>query len=189
MKHRNTVSAVVFALILLPCMSFAQTGERAVNINPVGVLFQGLSYVEYEYMIAPTVSIAARLDNFRYKYNEKETNYTYDEKGNGFGLGGGVRFYLKKEGVLDGLFGGIGVEFVQEKWEWTENDYGYHYEGDGTTFAFALHFQAGYKIKVNENIYVEPSFYSGWFSMSEEDIEGFGIFVSPALSVGFKLGK
>jgi len=25
--------------------------------------------------------------------------------------------------------------------------------------------------------------------MSEEDIEGFGIFVSPALSVGFKLGK
>jgi len=98
MKHRNTVSAVVFALILLPCMSFAQTGERAVNINPVGVLFQGLSYVEYEYMIAPTVSIAARLDNFRYKYNEKETNYTYDEKGNGFGLGGGVRFYFRKNG-------------------------------------------------------------------------------------------
>ncbi len=181
---------IAFLILLMICatsnISFAQTVEQGVGINPLGLGLEGLSYLEYERMFAPYASVAFRMDNFRYDYKEREPNYTYDEKGNGFGGGVGIRYYLTGYEKLEGLFGGTGVEFIVVKWQWDEDDYGSLYSGEGTTFAFALHFQAGYKISIGDKMYLEPSFYAGWISLEEEEIEGVGIFVMPAFTFGLK---
>lgn len=158
--------------------------EQAIAINPLGIVWQGFSYIEYERMVSPGMSVAFRIDYFQYTYEENESNYTYDEEGKGSGVGGGIRFYTKGTGKMEGFYGGAFIDAVQVDWEWNEDDNGRRESGDGQTFSFSILFQIGYKINLGNRFFVDPSIYGGYLSTDESlDI---GVVASPALSLGYK---
>ena len=182
---------LTFALILIILSAvFGQernTGvkaEQAINLNLLGLVFGGLSYLEYERMVNQFLSVAFRIDYFAYDYKESETNYTYNESGNGFGLGSSVRAYLNANNQLKGFYGGFGMDVISVNWKWDENDSGSKYNGSGSTTSFAIHFQTGYKFNIGNNFHIDPSLYAEYLSTDES--LAIGLIVSPALSLGVK---
>jgi hypothetical protein len=175
---------VLIAVGLLNSALAQEKPEQAIAVNPLGAIWQGLSYVEYERMISPGMSVAFRVDFFQYTYDEEESNYTYDEEGSGAGVGGGVRFYTKGNGKMEGFYGGAFIDAVQVDWEWNEDDNGRRDSGSGQTFSFSILFQVGYKIGIGDHFFIDPSIYGGYLSTDASlDI---GIVASPALSLGYK---
>jgi hypothetical protein len=176
---------VLLALASLGFGARAQESpEQAIAVNPLGVIWQGLSYVEYERMVTSSMSVAFRIDYFQYTYSEEESNYTYDEEGKGAGVGGGVRFYTKNTGKMEGFYGGAFFDMVQVDWEWDEDDNGRMDSGSGQTFSFSILFQIGYKISLGDRFFFDPSVYGGY--LSTDDALDIGIVASPALSLGVK---
>ncbi len=173
--------------ILMQKVLYSETIEQSIGINPVGVLYQGLSYLEYERKIRPNASLTCRIDNFRYDYSESETSYTYDEEGNGYGVGIGIRHYFYADDDIQGFYGGTGIDLVSVDWNWNEYDYGSTYQGEGTTMSYAFHANIGYKFMLDEQFFLSPSLYTGWIYISNENLAGFGLFISPAVTIGSKI--
>jgi len=175
---------LVAVFIVNSALAQDEEPEQAIAVNPLGLIWQGVSYIEYERMITPGMSVAFRLDYFQYDYEESESNYSYDEEGSGAGFGAGLRFYTKGNGQMIGFYGGAFIDAVQVDWEWNEDDNGRLDGGSGQTFSFSILFQIGYKIKITDNFFIDPSLYGGYLSTDESlDI---GIVASPALSLGYK---
>jgi len=159
--------------------------EHAISVNPIGFVWQGIAYVEYERMVNNSMSVVGRVDYFQYDYEESESRYTYTEEGSGFGVGGGIRLYSKGNGELKGFYGGAFVDVVNVDWEWEEDDNGREDFGSGETWSFSLLFQIGYKISLGNRIFIDPSIYGGYLSTDQSlDI---GFVASPSLALGVRL--
>ncbi|MFC2091686.1 hypothetical protein ACFLTD_02830 [Elusimicrobiota bacterium] len=187
MKSVKIIFLLLIVMHSISGISSAETVDHSLGVNPVGFLYQGLSYLEYERKIKPKIAVTVRLDNFRYEYEESETRYTYDETGNGYGVGVGVRQYVSSDDELEGFFIGSGAEALSVKWEWDEYDYGATYTGEGTTLSFAVHASAGYKFVFNEDYFFAPLLYIGWLYIESDELQATGVFFAPAVTIGVKL--
>ena len=118
MRSLKFIVLVLLFVPFIPVLSSAQPVDHYIGVNPVGILYQGLSYLEYERKLRPRMAVTVRLDNFRYDYEESEYRYTYDETGNGYGVGIGMRTYLSQSDDIEGFFVGTGAEVLSGNWEW-----------------------------------------------------------------------
>ena len=187
MKSIKIITILILVVYVFPGISAAQPIDHYIGVNPIGIVYQGLSYLEYERKLKPRMAVTVRLDNFRYEYEESETSYTYDETGNGYGIGIGLRTYLSQSEDINGFFIGSGAEVLSVNWEWDEYDYGNIYAGDGTTMSFALHASAGYKYMLDDIYFVEPLLYAGWLYIESDELQATGVFIAPAITIGMKL--
>lgn len=158
------------------------SGKSLIGINPVGFALGGLSWIAYEGSLASGVTYQARLHYAGYTYDESETNYSYEEKGSGFGAGFSMRGYLLGTQSFSGLYGGVGLDVLNMEWDWTEFDYGFRYAGSGSTLSFAVSSQFGYAIAVS-NVRIDPSIVVGYFVSAEGSKQITGVFFTPALQL------
>ncbi|MDH3197503.1 MAG: hypothetical protein OEO21_04605 [Candidatus Krumholzibacteria bacterium] len=185
----------------------APVQPRSVGINPIGLMFNGLSFVEYTHPMNEQVSFVARLDFIRWSEEEKEVEgYTdvyrseYTESGKGPGAGVGLRYYMPLSKSVDFEIS-TGIDVLMVGWEWNERQYGadgslsYRPDsGDGTTSAFAFHGGFGAKINVGstQQFFVEPQVLFGTVGVSVENdsgqsLSGSGFFFGGALVLGMNL--
>jgi hypothetical protein len=204
--------ALMFAAAALAAASGARAQDepvrpRSVGLNPIGLMFNGLSFVEYTHPVNRQVSFVARLDFIRWSENETEIEgYTdvyrsdYSESGKGPGAGVGLRYFTPLSKSVEFEIS-TGIDVLMVGWEWNESQYGadgslsYRPDsGDGTTSAFAFHGGFGAKISVGSTrqFFVEPQVLFGTVGVSVENdsgqsLSGSGFFFGGALVLGMNL--
>lgn len=210
MTRFKTLLVLTFAVaITVPQILNAQTQAlppRTIGVNPVGAIFNGLSFVEFTYPLAPQFSMVARLDYIRWSENETEHegyddvyNSEYKESGKGPGAGIGIRYYVPMSASLDFEIS-TGIDVVAVGWEWEEREYGrdgslsYRPDsGDGTTTAFAYH--AGFGLKISpgraKKFFIEPQALFGSLALNVDsdrgEAAGVGFFFGGAVVIGVNL--
>ncbi|MCK4775075.1 MAG: hypothetical protein KAT30_09825 [Candidatus Krumholzibacteria bacterium] len=211
MARFTTLLILVFALIIaIPLVSNAQQDRypvQTVGVNPLGLIFNGLSFVEYTRPIGPQVSFVTRLDFIRWSEEEIDQEgyrdvYTseYKESGKGPGAGVGIRYYMPVAKSVDFELS-TGIDILMVGWEWEDRqraaDGSLSYapdSGDGTTAAFAFH--AGFGAKINlgatKKFFIEPQVLFGTMVLNVERSEGVnasgtGVFLGGAIVLGVNL--
>lgn len=211
MARFTTLLILVFALIIAaPLVSMAQQ-ERyptpTVGVNPLGLIFNGLSFVEYTHPIGPQVSFVTRLDFIRWSEEEIEQEgyndvYTseYKESGKGPGAGVGIRYYIPVAKSVDFELM-TGIDILMIGWEWEDRqraaDGSLSYapdSGDGTTATFVFHGGFGAKINLGatKKFFLEPQVLFGTMALSQErsdgaELSGTGFFFGGAIVLGMNL--
>lgn len=203
---RQTVVVLIlcgFALVLLPFAVAGQTLNKGVLLNPMGLVLDGLAYLEYEHEILPQAHFLARGDLIRWGEKEEEIEgYTdvyrteYTESGIGPGLGLGMRYYFLPAKSPFTPYGSFGTEVVFVSWEWEETSYRQDgsvyetYDGDGSTVALAFHFGTGVDIRM-QNFVLQGGILAGSLLLNEErssgeELSGTGFFFSPVVALGYR---
>ncbi len=210
MTRFNTITVLILVLMVTaPCLLNAQEPTlqpRSIGVNPVGMVLNGLSFVEFTYPLAPQFSMVARLDYIRYSEEETEHegyndvyNNEYTEKGSGPGAGFGVRYFAPLSTSVNFTVSS-GIDILMVNWEWNEYQYGrdgslsYRPDsGDGTTTAFAFHGGFGLKIMPGKSktFFIEPQALFGTLSLNVEKdngtVTGNGFFFGGAVVLGVNL--
>lgn len=115
-----------------------------------------------------------------YNYKDEGTYTIYEETGNGFGGGMGLRVYLNSY-KLEGLWGGVGIDLISTNWKWEDRDNRILESDEGNTMIIAFYTQIGYKITIRDNMYFELSLVMTEF-LTGEEIEGTDAIYSPSES-------
>jgi hypothetical protein len=184
--NRVRISSVILFLFLFSiCTNALAQGQSGIAINPTGFLTGGFSYIEYEKMTHKWISIAFRGDYITSDFEKREgDHYLYTEEFTAVGGGISSRLYFFTYHQLSGFYMGLGSEFLSVDWKWDEDDYGVIDGAEGTDFTWGLHYQMGLKITFGK-LYIDPSFYTGWFSLNKEDFS-MGGFFQPSVAVGIR---
>lgn len=183
----------------------APGGRRGtIGLNPVGLVLEGLSFLEYTRPIAGATSLTVRLDHVRWSDEEEEIEgytdvyrTTYEETGSGFGAGIGLRTAFGNPAGASFVVGG-GLDVVSASWEWKEQSYtawgspSYGGEGSGDTFALAYHGGVGGRFMLGRSgLFLEPQLLFGSMSIEVESSSGYGsgvgFFVGPSVTIGMAL--
>jgi len=191
------------ALVTFPFAVSGQTLTKGLLVNPMGLLLDGLAYLEYEHEVFPQAYVLARGDLIKWSEEETEVEgYTdvweteYKESGIGPGLGIGMRYYLLPATSPFAPYGSFGTEVVFVSWEWEQTSYqqdGSVYEsddGDGSTTAFAFHFGVGVDVRM-QNFLLQGGLLAGSLLLNEErssgeELSGTGFFFSPVVALGYR---
>lgn len=202
MKKSLLIAVMFFVLTL---HSFAGlNNSRGIIVNPIGIVFGGLSYVEYEHEFSPQTMFLGRFSLVRYSEHEEEIEgyndvhrYEYDESGFGPGIGGGVRYYFIDEHNTISPYVDVGTDIVMVGWSYKENQYRpdnsiyQTLDGSGTTAAFAFHSGAGIRYNLNNS---KINFHGGtklgtlMLNIERDDGangSGIGFFFGLVLGVGY----
>ncbi len=207
-KYAALLIAVVVLNIVAPQISLAQEElpAKTVGINPLGLVINGLSFVEYTRPIAHRTSFVTRLDYIRWSEEESEVEgYTdvyrseYKESGSGPGVGVGVRYHAPVSKSVDFELSS-GVDVLLVGWEWNQREFGPEGSlayapdsGEGTTAAFAFHVGIGAKMQLGAagKFFIAPQLLMGTLAMNIEtegiEVSGVGFFAGGVLLFGMNL--
>ena len=154
-----------FSTALCPGISSAKGQKNAVNAGGWAIIGLDLEAVvravEFETLLNNNLSILGRLSALDYEYEES----SYEEDGDGFGLGGGIRYYVSGSG-LDGFYLGGSFEFWDVEYDFEEDII---YLGEGDLKAVNVSAEAGYRFMFNDNIGIVPNARLGNFFTFDED--------------------
>lgn len=173
-QSKKYIHSIVTAGGLLACISgsaiAADNKEFQVTLlaAPGGVLYAAGA----EFSSGPKSSISARIGGFGYEYDDG----SYYEEGSGTILGATARFYTER--LMEGMYFGIGVDYVDGATDWRD------WPTYGTTYyaGLAPHVMIGYKIKQGSGVSVEPALMA---SFLPGEVEA-GVILGIGVSVGFK---
>lgn len=200
MKKRLLIISLCIFCISIPYI--AQAGNRSLIINPVGLLFGGLSYAEYEHEIIPQTSALFRFSLIKYNNSEDGIegyndcySWEYKESGFGPGIGTGMRYYFLDESNTVSPFVDVGTDIAIVGWSWEEEQQrrdGSHFQtldGDGTTTAFAFHLGGGLNIN-QKNMFLQLGLKAGTLMLDIEKSSGvngsgIGFFIGPIIAFGY----
>lgn len=176
MQLKKSVNSILVAGGLFACLAAMGPAQAAGNQEfqvtllgaPGGVLYAAGA----EFASGPKSSVSARVGGFGYEYDDGG----YTEEGSGFILGATARFYTER--LMEGMYFGIGVDYVDVTVDW------YDYPTYGTTYVsgFAPHVMIGYKIKQGSGVSIEPTLMA---SFLPGEVEA-GVILGIGVSVGFK---
>lgn len=162
--------------------------EKGISVNPIGFISQILSpaqvyFLSYEQMITPNIAFAVRSDFISIYQEWDEGDYYGTFKGDGFGFGGSLMYYLARTGEMKGTYGEIAFEKFFLAWEDKEFDKNSSWSdtktGEG---GFAIMMGGGLKKQIKGKYFFNPSLLIGIGYMS-----GVELIAYPGISIGIKL--
>jgi len=154
-----------FSVVLCPSISSAKGQKSAVNAGGWGIIGLDLEAVvravEFETLLNDNLSILGRLSALDYDYEES----SYEEDGDGIGLGGGIRYYVSGSG-MEGFYLGGTFEFWDVEYDFEED---ITILGEGDLKAINVSAEVGYRFMFTENFGILPNARIGHFFTFDED--------------------
>jgi len=137
--------------------ALAQDVKNSINlvvggVPPIGYVKATVVMLEYERLITQKISVFGRGSTLKYKYDDD----TYEEEGDGRGIGLGVRFFPK--GGLRGFYVGGAVSTFKSTWDWIDDKGTTSIKrGDGESTSIQWGAEVGYRFNLGRHVSLTPA--------------------------------
>ena len=197
MHHRMKLLALALGLVVTIPVAMAQSDLPTSQISIGGEFGLGaavgedeaegsLVTLEWEFKLAKSTTLAARLMAFDYEWNNDEFPFREEEDGDGIGIGAEIRWYLTKEAFAGfWLAGGLGLfdgDWVFQEDVTGDGNFDSFAREEGDDLAVEAHFGLGYTFRFGRRFALAPTFIIGNY---ESDSPETGVYAGLGLRFSF----
>lgn len=175
------------SIIVLGLLLSSESMANTISLCPVGTVLGGLSYVEYDQSIRPSVSLGFRVAYMSFDETVTQGDSELNKERNGFGVSLIGRKHWTVNETRSHLYTDVGSSVSWIDWEdkaMLDNSQLEIFEGAGVVAAAFT--EIGYRVSIIPAICVDPALHLGWYMSSGFRDNENSIKLIPLVSIGIR---